>query len=93
MNQAVADLLAMISVETDPEVLHKYVNTCYDPDVMRAAANKIYDLCYKPTLSSKCPECGGLGKAPSKIQREHRLFSRMVRCKACEGTGKQEARK
>lgn len=37
-------LLDSISTERDIKVLMKHVNMCYDPDVMRAAANRVYDL-------------------------------------------------
>lgn len=48
---AVSNLLAMIAREHDPDVLIKYVNTCYDVEVMRAAANRIYDLGKKKEAS------------------------------------------
>lgn len=37
-------LLAAIANERDPNVLMKYVNMCYDTDVMRSAANRCYEL-------------------------------------------------
>jgi len=37
-------LLASIQVERDPNRLMQYVNSCYDVDVVRAAANRCYDI-------------------------------------------------
>lgn len=39
-------LLSQIQTERDPNVLIKYVNMCYDVDVMRSAANRMYGLLY-----------------------------------------------
>lgn len=39
-------LLSQIQTERDPNVLIKYVNMCYDVDVMRSAANRMYGLMY-----------------------------------------------
>jgi hypothetical protein len=37
-------LLASIQDERDPNRLMKYVRSCYDVDVVRAAANRCYDI-------------------------------------------------
>lgn len=44
MNDSVDAILAKIAAESNPDELIKYVNACSDTEVMRAAANRIYDL-------------------------------------------------
>jgi len=37
-------LLASVQAERDPNRLMQYVRSCYDVDVVRAAANRCYEL-------------------------------------------------
>jgi len=39
-----AALLSDIAIERDPNRLMQYVRSCYDVDVVRAAANRCYDI-------------------------------------------------
>lgn len=44
MTMTKESLLEAIAKERDPNVLMRYVNMCYDPEVMRAAANRAYGI-------------------------------------------------